>query len=122
MSLIVMNDVSSIRLDLFVDIVKTMAYSLAARFTFRYFMVRSVDRFSNFLTLTDTDSISFFRSSTPFIIVVSIINILLSMFVTICSIIFSRALSSNVSLCAASTIFLFCAMRVDVSFNDILCL
>jgi hypothetical protein len=32
-----MNDVSSIRLDLFVGIVKKIAYSLAARFTFRYF-------------------------------------------------------------------------------------
>jgi uncharacterized membrane protein (DUF106 family) len=53
---------------------------------------RSVDRFSNFLTLPDTESISFFRSSTLFIIVVSIISILLSMFVTICSIIFSRTL------------------------------
>jgi hypothetical protein len=31
------NDVSSIRLDLFVGIVKKIAYSLAARFTFRYF-------------------------------------------------------------------------------------
>jgi hypothetical protein len=35
--LILMNDVSSIRLDLFVGIVKKIAYSLAARFTFRYF-------------------------------------------------------------------------------------
>jgi hypothetical protein len=31
------DDVSSIRLDLFVGIVKKIAYSLAARFTFRYF-------------------------------------------------------------------------------------
>jgi hypothetical protein len=31
-----------------------------------------------------------------------------------------ECLGSNVSLCAASTIFLLSAMRVDVSFNDIL--